>query len=385
MRNLFVLSHRFVGLVIALFLVVSGLTGSLLAFKDEIDAWLNPDFYQSYSEGQLLSPGTLVSHVEERDPRLQVWFMEYPDAPDQPALLAAVARTDPVTGLPYPLRHRVLYLDPISGEQLGMRHWGECCFEARNFIPFMLELHYSLKLPGSWGLYLMGGVAILWVIDCFSGLFLTFPRTRPFWKKWSPAWKIRQGQIYRLVFQLHRAGGLWFWLVLLCLAISSVAMNLPEQVFKPAVSLLSPVSPNVYASRGKLPRESLGETRLTYDELYARASEEGLRQALPGTISELYYSFEYNFYGAAFGAHDAASKEKAWLFFHGTDGSLLGQEIPGRGGIGERIYHLQYPLHSGRIAGLAGRIIIAVTGLMVAALSLTGIYIWWRKRLARLA
>ncbi len=383
MRNLFVLSHRFVGLAIALFLVVSGLTGSVLAFKDEIDAWLNPDFYHSRSEGPLLSPGALVSRVAERDARLQVWFMEYPDDAAQPALLAAVARTDPATGLPYPLRHRVLYLDPVSGEQLGMRHWGECCFEAKNFVPFLLELHYSLKLPGSWGLYMMGGVAILWVIDCFSGLFLTFPRTRPWLAKWWSAWKIRRGQRYRLLFQLHRGGGLWLWLLLLCLAVSSVAMNLPEQVFKPVISIVSPVPLSIYASRGELPPESLGETRLSYDSLYELALREGQRMGLAGKVSELYYSFEYNFYGAAFGNHDAASKEKAWLFFHGSDGSLLGQEIPGRGSIGERLYHLQYPLHSGRIAGLAGRIIIALTGLMVVALSLSGIYISWRKYRAR--
>ncbi|MCK1316969.1 PepSY domain-containing protein, partial [Bradyrhizobium sp. 23] len=40
-------------------------------------------------------------------------------------------------------------------------------------------------------------------------------------------------------------------------------------------------------------------------------------------------------------------------------------------------------LHSGRIVGLFGRILISVMGLVVAALSVTGIVIWWRKRRAR--
>lgn len=42
------------------------------------------------------------------------------------------------------------------------------------------------------------------------------------------------------------------------------------------------------------------------------------------------------------------------------------------------------PLHSGRILGLPGRILISVMGLVVAMLSVTGIAIWARKRRARL-
>ncbi|MNF82050.1 hypothetical protein D3C84_643460 [compost metagenome] len=41
------------------------------------------------------------------------------------------------------------------------------------------------------------------------------------------------------------------------------------------------------------------------------------------------------------------------------------------------------PLHSGRILGLPGRILVSFMGLMVAMLSLTGIVIWLKKRAAR--
>jgi len=44
-----------------------------------------------------------------------------------------------------------------------------------------------------------------------------------------------------------------------------------------------------------------------------------------------------------------------------------------------------FPLHSGRILGLPGRILISVMGIVVAALSVTGVVIWYRKRRARLA
>jgi hypothetical protein len=44
----------------------------------------------------------------------------------------------------------------------------------------------------------------------------------------------------------------------------------------------------------------------------------------------------------------------------------------------------QFPLHSGRILGLPGRIFVSATGLLVPMLSVTGITIWQKKRLARI-
>ncbi|MFD2882452.1 PepSY domain-containing protein [Pseudomonas lini] len=46
-------------------------------------------------------------------------------------------------------------------------------------------------------------------------------------------------------------------------------------------------------------------------------------------------------------------------------------------------YRLQLPIHGGRIIGLTGQVMIAVLGILIAVLSGTGIYIWWRKLLAR--
>jgi uncharacterized iron-regulated membrane protein len=383
MRAFFVLLHRYIGLATAVFLLLAGLTGSILAFNHELDEWLNPQFYAATSTGDRLPPGKLVDAVQAAHPQLQVWYMEYPSEAGHTALLAAVPRTDPATGKPFAERNQVFYLDPVSGEQTGARYWGECCFQRENFVPFILEFHYNLTLPGNWGLWLMGLVAVAWVIDCFIALWLTLPRGGPFWRKWSTAWKIKGGHAYRLNFDLHRAGGLWLWLLLLPIALSSVAMNLPSQVFKPVVSLFSPIEPSVYEARGRLPAEALGVTRLTYQQAYERAEEEGKKLGLTAAIGGLYYSFEYNFYGAGFGQHDTEAHGKSWLFFHGTDGRLLGQEIAGQGTLGERFYRLQLPIHGGRIIGFTGQVMIAVLGVLIAGLSGTGVYIWWRKWQAR--
>ena len=55
-RSALVRLHRWAGLTIALFLVVAGLTGSVLVFREELDAWANPDLFASPARGRVLSP-----------------------------------------------------------------------------------------------------------------------------------------------------------------------------------------------------------------------------------------------------------------------------------------------------------------------------------------
>jgi len=43
----------------------------------------------------------------------------------------------------------------------------------------------------------------------------------------------------------------------------------------------------------------------------------------------------------------------------------------------------QFPLHSGRILGIPGRVLISAMGLLVAMLSITGLVIWAKKRAVR--
>ncbi|CAM5333099.1 PepSY domain-containing protein OS=Stutzerimonas stutzeri OX=316 GN=CXK95_07375 PE=4 SV=1 [Stutzerimonas stutzeri] len=156
-------------------------------------------------------------------------------------------------------------------------------------MPFLLEFHYNLALPGNWGLWLMGLVAIAWVIDCLVSLLLTLPRGRPFFGKWWTAWKIKR---QRLNHDVHRAGGLWLVPLLTPVAVSSVAMNLPEQVFKPVVSLFSAVEPSVYEARGRLPAKQLGSTAYDFHQAYDYAMQHAATLGLREPITELYYSFE---------------------------------------------------------------------------------------------
>ena len=120
-----------------------------------------------------------------------------------------------------------LFLDPWSGEELGRRRPGDLSQGLINLMPFLLELHYTLALGGT-GFQILGIVALVWTIDCFIGFYLTLPvSTGAFWRRWKPSWLVKwRAGAYRLNFDLHRAGGLWVWAMLLIFAWSSVMFNL---------------------------------------------------------------------------------------------------------------------------------------------------------------
>ena len=62
---------------------------------------------------------------------------------------------------------------------------------------------------------------------------------------------------------------------------------------------------------------------------------------------------------------------------------MIGDRIPGRGSAGDVFLQAQLPLHTGRIIGLPGRVLMSALGLVVAMLSVTGVLLWARKRRAR--
>jgi uncharacterized iron-regulated membrane protein len=280
-----------------------------------------------------------------------------------------------------------IFVDPSSGAILGRRQWGACCLAPQQLIPFLYKLHYSLHLPDEWGVWLMGVVALLWTVDCFVGAYLTWPRRRPFFARWKTAWKIkRDASAYRRNFDLHRAGGLWFWGVLLTLAVSGVYFNLYDEVFRPIVTFFSPLTPDIFEQRQARPPEAPIEAAISHQEVIVLARAEAARRDWAHTPVGVSYRSTYGVYTVDFFAtpHDhSAGLGPAFLYFDGSDGRFHGARVPGEGTAGDIFMRLQFPLHSGQIAGLPGRIIVCLTGLVVAMLSSTGVVIWWKKYRAR--
>ncbi|MEW6641727.1 MAG: PepSY-associated TM helix domain-containing protein [Pseudomonadota bacterium] len=368
-RPLLVLVHRWVGLTLAGVLVIAGLTGAILAFDDELDAWLNPGLFRT-SSGTALALDQLITSVESNDLRAQVARIGFP-TPSRGSVLLTVASRDPAVALGYDQ----VFVDPASGQVLGQRDSTGCCLAAPVLVPFLFRLHYTLGI-GPAGERVMGIAALLWCADCLVALWLTFPRARPFLRHWRPAFGIKPTRnSFRLSFDIHRAGGLWCWICLLAVAVSGVALTLRTEVFLPVVQAMLLVTADREAPP-TLPSQAIGFT----------AALRQASDAAPGRRpADAHYLQGAGLYLVAM----AAPERGVWtglgpdiVWIAARDGSVLRVDSDARRLSGDAVLALQYPLHSGRVAGLPSRLLVCALGGAVAVLSLTGPWLWWRKRRA---
>lgn len=393
MKAVAVVVHRYVGLAMALFLIVAGLTGSLLAFQHELDEWLNPSLLRvpppaggrpldslellERLQSQLPSGAhTTYVSLEHREGRAASFFVQVP--PDR------VGSADDN-----------YFVDPYTGMVLGSRRWGEVTLAAKGVMPFMYRLHYSLALDRV-GTLLFGVVALLWTVDCYVGAYLTFPprrgdgaasSTRSSWlSRWKSSWLLRTSKLFSLVFTWHRASGLWVWGFLLVFAWSGVGLNLSE-VYNPVMKTLFGMEESAYwkipAVDKPKPTSALTwtEARERGRELMATRAQEQQFEVFDEKRLD-YISAKDAYRYVVSSSRDVSERHaRTTVWFDGSDGSFLGFDAPTGEVAGNTITTWLYALHFGsvRSLGMPYRIAVSVMGVAVALLSVTGVWVWWRK------
>jgi uncharacterized iron-regulated membrane protein len=381
-RGFWVRVHRYAGLTTATFLTIAGLTGSVIAFDHELDEWLNPQFFRATGR-PALSPLELGRQLEAADPRVRISYLPLTLEPGGSLDVFIEPRED-AAGKPFEVEHNEIFLDPATGATLGSREWGACCFGREHLLPFLYRLHYTLHLPGDMGLWIMGIVALIWMLDSGIGFYLTLPRGRPFWHKWKTSWTVKRGAgKYRFNFDLHRAGGLWLWLVLVTLAVTAVSLTLGDRLVRPVVALFSPLTPDLLDEREERSSGKPLESPVSRDQAVVAATREAAQRGWTMAPSGMYYSSLAGVYGVNFGSDHPTGFGYPTIYVDAADGRILGAEVPGQGTAGDLFLQIQFPLHSGQIGGLPTRILISCTGLGVAMLSVTGVVIWLRKSRGR--
>ncbi|HXZ16088.1 MAG TPA: PepSY-associated TM helix domain-containing protein, partial [Roseiarcus sp.] len=288
-RQVFVFIHRWAGLAMAVFLIIVGLTGSVLAFREELDVWLNPELLTvAKRDAPLLDGFTLRERAAALYPDERFDDVPLRIEPDRSAHFSHMPGMNAEDSMMEKMVQ--FYLDPYSGEKLGERPvWSGPSLERKNLISFLCRLHFSLASPfGGWyvgehsvGAFILGVTALVWTIDCFIAFYLTFPlrlratgdvsRPAKSWlSRWRPAWAIKlNGSAYRINFDIHRAFGLWTWAMLFVFAWSSVAFNLGE-VYTPTMRLLFGAPEQTVSAPA--PAKRIETPVLGWREAYARGS-----------------------------------------------------------------------------------------------------------------
>lgn len=396
LRHALVLAHRWVGLAMVVFLVLEGLTGSILAFERPIGRWLEAPPPQTSGDrtAPTLDMATLATAAEQLEPMIQgAYFMS--TGPDI-AVLRCVPRVDPATGKPFEVDFTHVVLDARTGKEL--RHLpdrGAGRRFADQVLPFIKDLHYNLVV-GNTGVWILFFVALAWTLDCLVSFLLTLPvSTSRFWARWKPAWLVKRGaSATRLNFDVHRAGGLWFLLVLFVFAWSSVELE-DESA---GIGLYDAVTSRLFDYRrpddaiAAWPRHDSTPLKLDWyaaqargEELMAQqARDHGFKIVAPVSLVKFAENGLYNYEVDTDRSFPDAVREV--VFFDGDTGEP--RIMPGfERHTGNVISDWLRALHMATdpIDYAPYHAFVCLFGIVLSVITVTGVCIWTAKRSARTA
>ena len=382
-----VLIHKWTGLFAAVFLIVAGLTGSLLAFEDELEELVNTAQYvvqpRRDDRGRpapMLDPFELHARAEKALPDYQVFGMPLLRQPNRSVMVnlerrdAGAADADQA------------FLDPYDGRLIGIRKWGASPFDSTTVVGLLYRMHYALALPEPWGKTFFGIVALVWTVNCIVGIIASLPRKGPFLARWLPAWLIkRSASSYRLHFDIHRASGLWLWGVMFLFAWSSVMLNLRAEVYTPVMSTFLE-----FKKQPERPPKMRDTPLLAWPQAYqiAVASMDEIARTQGFTVnfpSHLFYNRRLDafVYYANTSRDVTQERGQTGVFIDARNGALLATRIPTGEHSGDTVSRWLQSLHMAKVFGLPYRIFVAIVGIALAISAYTGLYVWWKKRRAR--
>lgn len=366
LRQRWLAVHLYLGLALGAMLSVTGVTGSLLVFYIELDEILNPQLIIQHSEQQLRLPyKEIFRALENTEPdRQHAWRMEIPES-RQRTIAARYYKPQETEHAGFaPL---LVAVNPYSGEIVAKRFWGQFA------MTWLYDLHYTLLLDQN-GKIAMAVLGLLLVISLLSGVYLWWP---PLHKLLSALTIKKPASRERLTYDLHKVGGIYSLILLAILALTGIALEVPEYI-NPMIEAFSP--------RHKMPKPESATPaaggRISVDQAVAIAQQlfPKARLCWIETPDGATGSFRINLRqtgepGRRF------PKTNVWIDQY--SGRILAVNDPQQNSAGDSIVTWLHPLHSGEAFALPGRLLVFAGGLACPLLFITGLIRWLQKRRGR--
>ncbi len=357
--------HLWTGVILGLYILLMGITGAALVFRDEIEHGLEDRW-----------PG--IVPVEEPRADLDAVADRMRRAYPERTLTALVSTVPPnhLTIRGY-LRQGDDYLaidaHPLTGEILGVA-------PRIAFLDWLRDLHFNL-LSGRTGRIVNGVGALCLLLMSLTGIVIWWPG-RALWRRaitvdWKRRWK-------RVTWDLHGATGFWTLTLLAIWGVSGAYFAWPP-AFRALVNAISPLSFTIPPPPAALAARTPPGPRLEPLLETARGLSPGAR------LLSVSYPIDAKGHLRIFLAReDPPSYDTAdYHYFDPFTGKHLGVWHRGiNRSAGDAVMAWIAPLHFGTFggegsAGIAIKVLWVLLGLSPAVLAVSGLLIYWNRFLSK--
>ncbi|PKB14955.1 putative iron-regulated membrane protein [Novosphingobium kunmingense] len=353
-KRLIVVWHLWLGVGLGGLWALQGLTGAMLVFHRDLDrAGLAAVSGPQRPLDELVA---VAARAFEGEP--EAIGLYYPDGS-----ILGVTFGDAATG------KRTVLMEATSGRILGFRERSPVRPVGGNFWRWVYHIHHSLLL-GERGEWLLGLSGLLLLTMAVSGVWLGWPR-RGRWRAAYSAgrWRTRMQKL----FGWHRAIGLAATLAVVLLAASGAMMDFGKPL-RAWAERYAGYQPPYRPRPGALPERTIGADRALALAMNALPDAALTSMTFPTPKSPVYQV--------------RLRRPAEWRTWSGTslvvvdaaDGSNLATYDALSGPLANRILDSAFPVHSGEVAWLPGRILVFLAGLSLPVLYLTGLWAWLRRR-----
>jgi uncharacterized iron-regulated membrane protein len=331
--------HRIGGLITGFFLLILGVSGSVMAFSGEIDSLLHPSLFRVVPQGQPLPLGQLASSAAS------VLYLGESIGTCVPSTRADASYSFIVFGghARFP---RQIFVDPYTRRVLGS-------LSAVRFTTIMKELH---SIAG-----VLGCSSAILVFLVLGGLYLWWPRKRI---------KISlSGNVQPLAFDLHNTIGLFSSLFLLLFATTGSYM-----AFDPLFDAITRSKP--VTRPFSMPQVGLKPVPL---DLVATAAKDTLPGAtvlwivIPRQPREAYFA-KMRF------PEDRSDNGSSMVWIDQFSGRVLVVASSRTAPLGNKIQNMNLLIHTGAVFGNGGRAFAAFVSVILVLQTVTGLQLWWNGR-----
>lgn len=344
MRRFWLNVHCYVGLTAGAFLVVIGLTGSILAFQGDYDRWLHASFWRVQPQATRLSEQDLLDRVEHRFAVRAQQIDCYDDRTSQVFVL-----TD----------GRTVFVNPYNGAVLGVRAAASAVDE---FVALIEELHVLL-LSGNTGEWIVDVSAATLLVLLPTGFYLWWDKKR-LAIKWGASWR-------RIIWDLHNVTGFYAFVLIFLLAVTGFFLAFETSLYWIVRS--QPWNP------GSLPRSALIDEARSIPTPKLDALMRTADRALPAAKT---YEVDLPMTSTS---SVRVLKRGPGLAGHSTvyldryNGRILRVDDLGELPRAYRAHFINQAIHEGTIIGLPSKVLMSLASLALIVSVVTGCIMWWKR------